>query len=339
MVVLVTGGAGFVPSNIVRRLAQSGYEVVSLDVTPPSATLLRYLGDLTKRVQFVQGDICDPTFLADVAQQHAIQDIVHAAVITAVNPAIEPMDPTRTVEVNVMGTVRMLDLARGLPDLRRFIYVSSSGVYGTTKDQDIAIDETYPVDLPTLYAISKYASEQVTRRYGELYGMETASIRIGAPYGPMDHQTWARHERNVICDIIDHALRGEPIVATQAGLDFARDWTFIDDAARGIEAALFAPRLRYDVYNLSSGVSQTIQEIIDATAAYVPGTTVEVTDDPAAVNINLISGKPRGPLRVQRMADDVGFTASVDLPEGVRRFVEWWREYEIGAEASTSTVA
>jgi nucleoside-diphosphate-sugar epimerase len=339
MVVLVTGGAGFVPSNIVRRLALSGHEVVSLDVTPPSATLLRYLGDLAEKVQFVQGDICDPTFLTDVAQQHAIEDVVHAAVITAVNPAIEPMDPTRTVEVNVMGTVRMLDLARGLPGLHRFIYVSSSGVYGTTKDQDIAIDETYPVDLPTLYAISKYASEQVTRRYGELYGMETASIRIGAPYGPMDHQTWARHERNVICDIIDHALRGEPIIATQAGLDFARDWTFIDDTARGIEAALFATRLRYDVYNLSSGVSQSIQEIIDATAAHVPGTSVEVTDDPGAVNINLISGKPRGPLRVQRMADDIGFTASVDLREGVRRFVEWWREYEIGAEASTPTVA
>jgi nucleoside-diphosphate-sugar epimerase len=149
----------------------------------------------------------------------------------------------------------------------------------------------------------------------------------------MDHQTWARNECNVVRDIIDHALRGETIVATQAGLDFSRDWTFIDDTVRGIEATLFAPQLRYGVYNLSSGLSQSSQEIIDATAAYVPGTTVRVTDDAAEVNINLIRRKPRGPLSIQRITDDVGFHPSVPLQEGVRMFVEWWREYEISAEA------
>jgi nucleoside-diphosphate-sugar epimerase len=295
--------------------------------------LQRFLGDLTAKVRFLQGDICDASFLAEVAREHPIEAIVHAAVITAVNPTIEPRDPARTVEVNVMGTVRILELARSLAALRRFIYVSSSGVYGTTKDQDITIDEDYPVNLPTLYAISKYASEQLTRRYGELYGIEAASIRIGAPYGPMDHQTWARNERNVVCDIIDHALRGETIVATQAGLDFARDWTFIDDTARGIEAALMAPQLHYDVYNLASGVSQSIQAIIDATARYVSDVTVRVTNDPAEVNINLISGKPRGPLSIQRIKDDVGFQPSVPLEEGVRLFVAWWREYEMSAGA------
>jgi UDP-glucose 4-epimerase len=339
MAVLVTGGSGFVPSNIVRQLARSGNDVVSIDVTPPSETLLRYLGDLSPKVRFLQGDICDAAFLAEVGRAHPIEAIVHAAVITAVNPTIEPRDPTRTVEVNVMGTVRVLDLARGLPDLRRFIYVSSSGVYGTTKDQDIAIDETYPVDLPTLYAITKYTSEELTRRYRELYGIETASVRIGAPYGPMDHQTWARNERNVVCDIIDHALRGETIIATQAGLDFARDWTFIDDTTRGIEALLDAPRLSFDVYNLSSGVSQSIQEIIDVTADDVPGTTVQVTDDPAEVNINLISGKPRGPLRIERIADDVGFRPSIPLQQGVNAFISWWRDYVIAPDADVAAPA
>lgn len=332
MAILVTGGAGFVPSNIVRRFAAAGHAVVSVDVTPPSATLLDYLGDLAGRVRFIQGDICDAPFLAQVAESHSIEHIVHAAVITAVNPAIEPLDPTRTIEVNVFGTTRLLDLARQLPHLRRFLYISSSGVYGTTRDQDIAIEETYPVNLPTLYAITKYTSEELTRRYRELYGLDAASVRIGAPYGPLDHQTWARHERNVVCDIIDHALRNEPIVATQAGLDFARDWTYIDDTARGIEAALFAPQLSYDVYNLSSGVSQSIQEIIDATAEVVPGTRVRVTDDPDEVNINLISGKPRGPLSIERLVADVGFRPEVGLREGVQAFIAWWRRYELRAD-------
>jgi UDP-glucose 4-epimerase len=95
----------------------------------------------------------------------------------------------------------------------------------------------------------------------------------------------------------------------------------------------FAPQLRCDVYNLSSGLSQSIQEIIDAMAAYVPSTTVRVTDNPAEVNINLISEKPRGPLSIQRITDDFGFHPSVPLQEGVRMIVEWWREYEISAEA------
>src|SRR5262249_13991035 len=196
--------------------------------------------------------------------------------------------------------------------------------------------EEYPVDLPTLYAISKFASEQITRRYRELYGLETASVRIGAPYGPMDHQTWARHERNVICDIIDHALRGEPIVVTQGGLDFARDWTHVFDIARGIESLLLASGLHHDLYNLTCGESRSIQEIIDVAAAYVPGTTYRITDVFSEVNINLISGKPRGPLAIRRIAEEVGFAPSIELGDGVRSFIDWWRSYHLDSRPAGS---
>ena len=243
MNILLTGGSGFVPSNIVRQLARSGNRVVSIDVTPPHRNLKRFLADVSDRVSYVEADICDAGALATIAKDFPIDAIVHAAVITAVNPTIEVQDPTRTVEANVLGTTRMLDLARGIKGLKRFIYVSSSGVYGTTKDQDITINEDYPVNLPTLYAITKYASENITRRYGEMYSFSAASVRIGAPYGPMDRQTWARNERNVVCDIIDHAINGREIVVTPAGLAFSRDWTHVDDTAAGIEAALTAPKL------------------------------------------------------------------------------------------------
>jgi UDP-glucuronate 4-epimerase len=332
MNVLVTGGSGFVPGNILRRLALSGHSVVSMDITPPGDTLRRYLGDLTKRITFVQGDICDPGALSKVARNHPIDGIVHAAVITAVNPQIEPQDPTRTIDANVMGTTRVLDLARGLKGLRRFIYVSSSGVYGTTKDQDVTIDEDYPVNLPTLYAITKYASENITRRYGELFGFSTASLRIGAPYGPLDHKTWARNERNVVCDIIDHAINGREIVVTPAGRAFERDWTFIDDTVAGIEAALTAPTLNAAVYNISSGRSQSIERIILAAKSCLPGTRYRVTNDPDEVNINLISGKPRGPLGIRLIEQDAGFRPKVGLDDGVARFIEWWRSYHAAGE-------
>jgi len=336
MSILVTGGTGFVASNIVRRFAMSGEEVVSIDVTPPDDTLQRFLRGTGDKISFVQGDIRDAGLLTQVAREHTVDRIVHAAVITAVNSAIEPQGPAQTINVNVMGTVRILDLARSLPSLRRMIYVSSSGVYGTTKDQDITINEDYPVDLPTLYAISKFAAEQITRRYHEMYGFEAASVRIGAPYGPMDKQTWARSHRSVMRDIIDHALRGEEIVVTQAGLDFARDWTYVEDTAHGIELLLSAPTLNHGLYNLSCGDWRSIQEIIDITTEYIPGTTCRITEDVSEVNINLTGGKPRGPLGIERISKDVGFKPSVDLREGVRAFTDWWRINHIERENAES---
>jgi nucleoside-diphosphate-sugar epimerase len=309
----------------VRQLAVSGERVVSIDVTPADALLHRFLGDSAANVRFITGDICDGELLSRVARDYAVDRIVHAAVITAVNPTIEPRDPARTIDANIVGTVRVLELTRSLPNLQRVVYVSSSGVYGTTKRLDISIDEEYPVDLPTLYAITKYASEQIVRRYGEMYSFSAATVRIGAPYGPMDHQTWARNERNVICDVIDHALRHEPIVLTREGFVFARDWTRVDDIARGIHQVLSAPSLRHGLYNLSCGESDTIGHIIKMTRECVPDTTYRLTDDVSEVNINLISGKPRGPLDIRRIREDVGFAPSTDLRHGIRWFIDWWR--------------
>lgn len=332
MTTLVTGATGFVASNVVRRLASSGEAVISYDISEPTGALLATLGDLASNVTFAVGDVRDAEALERAARDRGVDRIVHAAVITAADPEFERVQPDRTVEVNVMGTVRLLELARTLPHLRRFIYISSSGVYGTTKDQDIDIDEEYPADLPGIYAISKFASERLTQRYGELFGLDTASVRIGGPYGPMDHLTWARIHHNVVADVIGRALAGETIVATQAGLDFVRDWTYVGETARGIEALLLAPRLRHPLYNLGAGVNRSIRDIIEVTAQYIPGTTYRVTGDPSEVNINLVTAKPRGPMSIRRIREDTGFVPEVTLEEGIRRSIDWWRDIGQGRE-------
>jgi nucleoside-diphosphate-sugar epimerase len=128
-------------------------------------------------------------------------------------------------------------------------------------------------------------------------------------------------------------LRGETIVVTQSGLDFARDWTHVFDTARGIAAVLTAPSLKYDTYNLSSGASQSIREIIDVAASYLGRADFRVTDDFETVNINLISGKPRGPLAIERIRQDTGFVPTIDLRDGVRSFIDWWRENHLETAA------
>jgi len=338
MSILVTGGTGFVASHVVRRLAMSGEAVVSVDVTPPDTTLQRFLADCSDRVRFVQGDIRDLSLLTQVARECAVDRIVHAAVITSPDPALEWKGPSQTLDVNVMGTVSILELARCLPGLRRMVYVSSSGVYGTTKDQDISISETYPVDLPTIYAISKYASEEITRRYGEMYGLSTVSVRIGAPYGPMDRKTWARSHASLLRDIVDHALRGEEIVATQADLDLARDWTYVDDTAVGVALLASAPTLNHGLYNLSCGESHRIQEVMDVTAEHVPGASYRVTQNRSEANISQGSGKPRGPLDITRISQDVGFSPTHTLRDGLRAFVDWWRVNHLGPGTSGQTI-
>lgn len=326
--VLITGGSGFVASNIVQRFAASGHDVVSADITPPDDVMLSTLGDLSQRIEFATGDLRDADFVAKLDHNGPFERIVHAAVVTAVDPVFEAQEIARTVDINVMTTVRLLELARNTPDFQRFIYVSSSGLYVAPPNQLDPIHETQAPHLGATYAITKFTSEQMTRRYGELFGFEAAAVRIGGPFGPMDHKTWARVHRNVVCDIVDHALRGEPIIATQAGLDFARDWTYVGEIARGIEALTTTPTLRHSLYNLSSGQNRSIQEIVDITAEYLPGTQLQVCDDLADANINLITAQPRGPLSIERIQADTGFTPEVDLREGIRRFIDWWRTYQ-----------
>jgi len=325
MAILVTGGSGFVASNIVRHLAASGAEVVSFDLSAPDELMFRFLGELTRRVHFVEGDIRDAKLLYEVGREHLVDRIVHAAVISAFDPASEMQNPAHAVEVNIMGTVCVLDAARRLSSLRRMIYVSSAGVYGRPKDQNIALDEEYPVDLSELYAISKYASEQITRRYRAMYDLDAISVRLAGPYGPMDRPTWARSHRNVICDVVGHALRGETISITRDGLARSRDWTYVQDTARGIGLLLLAPNLRYDLYNISVGHPVSVEEVIDATLQHLPKASYHLIDDPDAVNINLTSGRPRGPLSTRRITEDTGFSPCVSLHDGVGMFIDWWR--------------
>ena len=166
MATLLTGGTGFVGSNTLKAPVQRGHEVVCLDMVPPNDMVKRYIEPWSSQITFVQGDITSAEDLQQLAS-HNITKIAHAAVFTGILPEIETSQGHSIVEINVMGTTNLLELAREL-SVERFVYVSSDSVYGEQPNSDEVLREDSPVYPRSLYAVTKYQSELLTRRYGEL---------------------------------------------------------------------------------------------------------------------------------------------------------------------------
>ena len=159
MATLVTGGAGFVGSNIVKGLAEAGRRVVCFDLTPADALLRDYLKPWAQNVTFVQGDILNVKDLEQAAAVQAIDKVVHAAAFTPAQRGSMETDRSRDImNINIEGTVNLLDLAAAC-NLKRFLYVSSEAVYGDPPAGMALVHEDAPLRPRNLYAISKHTSE------------------------------------------------------------------------------------------------------------------------------------------------------------------------------------
>ena len=191
MATLVTGGTGFVGANIVRELARAGHEVVSYDIAPADALVRQFIAEWEGSITFAQGDIRDREAVAALAQGHGIDGIIHAATYTVNQRALEVERGRDVVGINVEGLVNVLELAR-IAGVRRVVYVSSGAAYGLAAGTDQTYSEGMPVAPDSMYGITKYAGELITRRYGELYGFQSVSVRLSTPYGPMERVTGHR---------------------------------------------------------------------------------------------------------------------------------------------------
>ncbi len=312
MATLVTGGTGFVGSNIVKSLAQRGHTVVSLDVAAPDTLVKSYIEPWSAQVTFLQGDILNEDDVERAAAS-GIDKIVHAAVFTGILPDIERDRSHSIVNINLMGTANLLELARR-HSVDRFVYVSSGSVYGEELAPDQVLHEDTPPNPRSLYAVGKSTSEQLTRRYGELHGFQTASVRLGGPYGPMERVTGHRANQSALKDWTGNIVRGEPIQVGDRAVQ--RSFTYVTDIAEGVCSVLDAPKLSYEVYNNSWAGSASMGEVIAVLQELRPG--IRVTDVPDYE----VSGRPNK-MDVTRIRDDVGFVARFDLASGLRDYLTW----------------
>ena len=337
MTLLVTGATGFAMSVLARSWLDRdpAARAVVLDRAPPDAAALRYFAPVADRLTIVTADVTAPDSWRAALDQHDIRYVVHGATITpiargsAAEAAREPEAerPAEIMEVNLMGTVRLLEWARGRPGLARFLYVSSGAVYrhhGPDSPGTPLPEDGY-VAPKTLYGTSKLASELTVERYSALFGLPTVSARLSSVYGTMDRTTASRDFRHLPNRIAHLALRRPGPISANA-LDGIGDYIHAEDAARGLLALLMAPRLRHSVYNVALGEPVSLGDMIRWAGERVPGVRAETAP---AGEADILQDSPSrggmwGPYDISRIVAETGWRPR-PMREAFHAYMHWIR--------------
>jgi nucleoside-diphosphate-sugar epimerase len=317
---LVTGGNGWLPSHVVRRLARAGETVVSYDLMEPDDYLRAFLGADISSVVFESGDVMDRVQLREAAMRHSVTSMISAAAIT---PRVdrERHEPERIIAVNLGGVVNALEVARELPDFRRFVQISSCAVFGDVSGVT-ELDEETPANSTNLYGITKLAGERVALRYGDLFGLDVIAVRPSNVYGPMERFTPGYAGATELREMLRIHFAGESINVTSLDASY-RDWTFAEDVAEGIERAWsVAGPLPHRVYIVSSGDQYSIGDVLEAFRGNLPGLEYAVVSQDEA-NYPVDADGP-GPRPVNRRArEHLGWSPRTSFGEGMRQYLAW----------------
>jgi dTDP-glucose 4,6-dehydratase len=317
--VLVTGGCGFIPSNLIRHLlAATPYDVVSLDALTYAGSLDN-LADVMghERLSFVRGDIRDPELVRDVVAE--VDVIVNAAAESHVEKSIRE-GGSEFVTTNVEGTQILLDAIRESP-VERFVLISSSEVYGTA--ERAPMDEEHPLNPRSPYAATKAGADRLAYSYFVTYGLPIVIVRPFNNYGPY------QHPEKVVPRFVTQALRDEPLTIHGDG-HASRDWLYVDDDAEAIEAVIAADAdaVAGEVINVATG--------IDISVAEIAGFVLDVLGKPRS----LVTHLPERPGQVDRHIGStgkaerlLGWRARTSFAEGLERTVAWYRENRAWWEA------
>ena len=318
MRVLVTGAAGFVGLNLVRRFAAGGADVDALARAAPDAAAEAFLEGVSGRVTWRIGDVTDRQGCAAIVEATRPEAIVHAAAVTF-TPDQERAQPARVFDVNAGGTLNLLEAAR-LHDVSTFVYVSSGGLYGAAPPTP-AMDESTPMRPVNVYAISKIASEQLCARYAEMGVLQARVGRLGTAYGPMERTTGSRSNLSAVHQVVQASETGASLRVT--GADIARDFCHIDDVVEAFWLLCVTPGLREIVYNVSAPVAEPLSVALDVLVAERPGFSWRAVDDPASADVRQTPANARAAMDVTRLMRDTPWRPQYPLREGVHAYLAW----------------
>lgn len=310
MKILVTGGAGFIGSNLVERLLADGHSVAVLDDFNDFYNPQVKRGNLASaagRIALHQADIRDAEAVSRIVNSGGFDSIIHLAARAGVRPSIT--QPKLYIETNVTGTFNLLEAARQA-GVKRFINASSSSVYGVLKTvpfrEDMCLNQTI-----SPYAATKLAAEQLCSNYSHLYGMRTISLRFFTVYGPRQRPDLAIHK------FTKSILEGRPIDQYGDG-STRRDYTFIDDILQGIVACLAYEGPLCDVFNLGESQTTTLCELIASIESAVGKKAIINGLPEQAGDVPLTYAD------ITKSREKLGYRPTTEISEGIPKFVEWY---------------
>ncbi len=326
MKILVTGGAGFIGSAVVRRAIADGHSVVNLDALTYAACLdnVTCIADDPAYI-FERADIRNGATLGNIFTKHKPDAVMHLAAESHVDRSID--GPGAFIETNVNGTYNLLEAARhywqtqGKPESFRFHHISTDEVYGSLGATGLFTEETpYAPNSP--YSASKAASDHLVRAWHETYGLPVVVTNCSNNYGPY------HFPEKLVPVVIIRALSGQPIPIYGKG-DNIRDWLFVEDHA---EALLTVLQHGKDgcTYNIGGENEATNLELVRELCDILEN--IRPTDKPYADLITFVPDRPghdqRYAIDPTRIRTELGWRPSVTLSEGLKKTVKWYLENE-----------
>jgi len=303
---LVTGGAGFIGSHIVRRILNEGGTVRVLDNLCTGKR--ERLRDVEPSIEFIEDDLTD--HLACDAAVRGVEFVLHQAAIPSVHRSIQ--DPLGTNRANITGTLNLLESCRK-QGVRRFVYAASSSAYGDT--EVLPKREDMPPNPLSPYALQKLVGERYCKLYNDLYGLETVSLRYFNVFGP-SQDPYSEYSA-VIPKFATRLQKGQSLVVYGDG-EQSRDFTYVDNV---VEANLLALKARHAagaVVNVGCGDRLTLNRLIQFLEEIL-GVRAEVDYQPSRC------GDVRHSLADINLARDLlGYQPKVAVKEGLRRTVEFF---------------
>ncbi|KAL3940474.1 MAG: hypothetical protein SGBAC_004993 [Bacillariaceae sp.] len=315
--VLVTGGAGFIGSNVAEFLLARGDDVVVVDemndyydtdIKQSNLDYLRSLYPDETRLAIYKGDICDEKFMLDLFEKERPKWICHMAARAGVRPSIQ--DPYIYIHSNIKGTTHLMELAHKF-GVENFVFASSSSVYGGSKSSFFSESEN--VDNPVSpYAASKKACELLAYTYHHLYNLNVSGLRFFTVYGPRGRPDMAPFK------FIDRISRGVEIQQFGDGSS-SRDYTYISDIVDGVVRAIDR-RHKYEVFNLGKGSGTSLMDFINLVQKHTGKAAIikVLPDQPGDV--------PYTCADVNKASKLLGYRSTVEFEEGIKRTVAWYNQ-------------
>jgi len=311
---LVTGGTGLVGSWLVKRLIDSGADVVCLvrDWVPQSEMVRK---GWIEQVKVVRGDIRDREILERTMGEFEIDTVLHLAAQTIVT--IANRNPISTFETNIAGTWNILEACRRSPKVKQIVVASSDKAYG---DQEVLpYDENTPLQGQHPYDVSKSAADLISYTYAKSFDTPVAITRCGNFYGGGD-LNWNR----IIPGTIRSILRGQrPIIRSDG--EYIRDYFYVEDGAAAYmllaEQLAIRPELKGQAYNFSNEIQVSVREIVDR--------ILKVMDSNLQPDIrNEVSNEIRHQyLSAEKARNDLQWAPMFTLDEGIQKTVEWYKDF------------